>query len=724
MEELKVKLENCYGIKSLDTTFDFSDKRSVAIYAPNGMMKTSFAKTFKDLSEGKESEDRIFTNRVTKRIIEDENNNKLNEKEIFVIEPLNDGYVSEKISILLADKKLTQDYEKIRRSIDEKKEILMQALKKLSGLKENVEETISETLVADKKDIFKALNSVKEELAEITQDKINEFANVKYEIVFNDTVRAVLETKGFKDNLEKYIEIYDDLMNNSNFFKKGIFNHNNANDIAKALKTSGWFRANHTVSINLDGEIKEIKTEAELIEVIDQEKQLILDSDVLKKSFDDINDTLKKNAPLRKFQSHLEENMVILPELDNLNKLKRTLWVSYLIENKNLFDELIKEYGDGKKEVEEIIQTARKEAPKWRKVIDIFNERFSVPFKVSMDNREEVILKKETPVIKFEFEDSSDGEKISIGKESLLKSLSNGERRALYILNIIFEVEARKEERQTTLFVIDDIADSFDYKNKYAIIEYLKDISNEDMFYQIILSHNFDFYRTISGRLDTAREHKLHTIKTGDSIRLVEEKYQNNPFKHWKKNIHRDDNMLVASIPFVRNLAEFCGFDNHYKKLTSLLHVKEDTNSVTIGELERIMRGVVQELPAFNQERKDNLVKDLIYETAVSIIGETDEMMDLEKKIVLSIAIRLKAEDFLISKITLAEEIEKNQTFELIKEYKTNFSDDLVRIKLLEEVGLMTPENIHVNSFMYEPILDMASDRLKDLYQKVSALHN
>ena len=724
MEELKVKLENCYGIKSLDTTFDFSDKRSVAIYAPNGMMKTSFAKTFKDLSEGKESEDRIFTNRVTKRIIEDENNNKLNEKEIFVIEPLNDGYVSEKISILLADKKLTQDYEKIRRSIDEKKEILMQALKKLSGLKENVEETISETLVADKKDIFKALNSVKEELAEITQDKINEFANVKYEIVFNDTVRAVLETKGFKDNLEKYIEIYDDLMNNSNFFKKGIFNHNNANDIAKALKTSGWFRANHTVSINLDGEIKEIKTEAELIEVIDQEKQLILDSDVLKKSFDDINDTLKKNAPLRKFQSHLEENMVILPELDNLNKLKRTLWVSYLIENKNLFDELIKEYGDGKKEVEEIIQTARKEAPKWRKVIDIFNERFSVPFKVSMDNREEVILKKETPVIKFEFEDSSDGEKISIGKESLLKSLSNGERRALYILNIIFEVEARKEERQTTLFVIDDIADSFDYKNKYAIIEYLKDISNEDMFYQIILSHNFDFYRTISGRLDTAREHKLHTIKTGDSIRLVEEKYQNNPFKHWKKNIHRDDNMLVASIPFVRNLAEFCGFDNHYKKLTSLLHVKEDTNSVTIGELERIMRGVVQELPAFNQERKDNLVKDLIYETAVSIIGETDEMMDLEKKIVLSIAIRLKAEDFLVPKRISTDKIKKNQTFKLIEEYKNNPSADSNNITLLEEVGLMTPEGIHINSFMYEPILDMASDRLKVLYQKVSALHN
>jgi hypothetical protein len=30
------------------------------------------------------------------------------------------------------------------------------------------------------------------------------------------------------------------------------------------------------------------------------------------------------------------------------------------------------------------------------------------------------------------------------------------------------------------LLVVDDIADSFDYKNKYAIIQYLKDIAEEE----------------------------------------------------------------------------------------------------------------------------------------------------------------------------------------------------------------------------------------------------
>jgi len=34
----------------------------------------------------------------------------------------------------------------------------------------------------------------------------------------------------------------------------------------------------------------------------------------------------------------------------------------------------------------------------------------------------------------------------------------------------------------------------------------------------------------------------------------------------------------------------------------------------------------------------------------------------------------------------------------------------------------MTPENIHLNSFMYEPILDLSAQHLKKLYNKVCKL--
>lgn len=72
MNKTSIKLKNCYGIPSLEYEFDFSQHTTYVIYAPNGVMKTSFAKTFKDLSKNQESKDSIFPERQTERHILDE----------------------------------------------------------------------------------------------------------------------------------------------------------------------------------------------------------------------------------------------------------------------------------------------------------------------------------------------------------------------------------------------------------------------------------------------------------------------------------------------------------------------------------------------------------------------------------------------------------------------------------------------------------------------------
>ena len=46
MQELKLDLENCYGIKKMKETIDYSKNNVAIIYAPNGTMKSSLAKTF------------------------------------------------------------------------------------------------------------------------------------------------------------------------------------------------------------------------------------------------------------------------------------------------------------------------------------------------------------------------------------------------------------------------------------------------------------------------------------------------------------------------------------------------------------------------------------------------------------------------------------------------------------------------------------------------------
>jgi hypothetical protein len=53
MNKLKLKFEYCYGIKKLEHEFDFSNFKTAVIYAGNGIMKTSFAKTFNDLATKK-----------------------------------------------------------------------------------------------------------------------------------------------------------------------------------------------------------------------------------------------------------------------------------------------------------------------------------------------------------------------------------------------------------------------------------------------------------------------------------------------------------------------------------------------------------------------------------------------------------------------------------------------------------------------------------------------
>ena len=113
-----------------------------------------------------------------------------------------------------------------------------------------------------------------------------------------------------------------------------------------------------------------------------------------------------------------------------------------------------------------------------------------------------------------------------------------------------------------------------------------------------------------------------------------------------------------------------------------------------------------------------------MFSEAEKIVLDSTEKINLENKIVLSIAIRLLAEEFMISKISDKDkilEISKNQTYELIKLYKEEFTN-VDEIKVLEQVNLMTPENIHMNSFMYEPILDLSDSYLKNLYEKVKEM--
>jgi hypothetical protein len=570
--KLKIQLENCYGIKKLEHELDFSKKNVISIYAPNGAMKTSFAKTFDNFSKSAKSSDEVFKNRISKVVIQDQNSSNISPENIFVIKPYLSNYQSEKLTTLLVNQDLKVKYEGLLQLIEQEKSALLTKLKQLSGLTGRgnlIEQELYKIFGIG--NFFELLISLENRI-NTTVDQ--PFSNITYSKIFEDKILAFLNTKEFKKDITNYIERYDTLIQSSKFLQKG-FNHYNAFDIQKNLKSNGFFKASHSVNLhnNNDKKSQTINTEDDLQEIIQKEMESVLNDTEIKSSFDEIEKKLT-TVQLRDFRDYLLDNKNILPELSDMEKFKKAIWISYLVEQKALFNTLINQYKISKIQIEETITQAKNEETEWQNVIQIFNDRFSVPFTLKIQNQDEVILKSAAPNVFFIFNDIDKSESIPIDNSNLLNVLSQGECRALYLLNIIFEIRARKKDNINTVFIIDDIADSFDYKNKYAIIEYIKEISETAIFSQIILTHNFDFFRTIQSRVigeAFQRENSFIAQKSAEKITLVSggNKTTTNPFDVWKTKLS-NPTILVATIPFIRNLVEFregSGSKN-YKNIT------------------------------------------------------------------------------------------------------------------------------------------------------------
>lgn len=722
MKKLKVELEYCYGITKLAYTFCFDDKhRTYAIYAPNGSMKTSFANTFRDYSLSQDSSDLIFKDRVTKRNITEETG-KLEAEQVFVLEPHNTDYSSKKTSTLLVNKGLKKQYDDIWNEIEKFKEVLVTSLKKPSGMRNGIEDELSLAIMKGTGG-NEFINAIKRVKAEVLDGKDPTFDTVDYKIIFNSKVIAFLGDDKLKAELKEYIDRYEELIDSSKYFRKGVFNHSNASTIAKTLVANGFFDASHTVSFSDESshDKNEVASQAELEEMIQKEMEDILSDEKLLQAFEKIDKKLG-NQELKTFRDYLVIHKELIPELSNLPKFKDKVWIDYLKVCIDPYKTLVEAYESAEKGLQGIQEQAKKEITKWKEVVDTFNERFNVPFSLSVENQEDVILKGILPVLGFEFKDKSGTKKVE--REELVRVLSNGEKKALYILNLLFEIEARKEEKLETLLIIDDVADSFDYKNKYAIIEYLKDNVEHEKFYQIILTHNFDFYRTICSRFPIPRKNCLMVDKHDAKVELIEAEYIYNPFEHFLKHTD-DDSMFLALIPFMRNLIEFTkgANDSQFITLTSVLHQKADTNKITKKQINEIMDGLFPNHKVTIQN-PDKVVAGLFIEKAEELL-KASENLKLENKIILSIAIRLKAEDYLVAKIKdkkYMEEIKSNQTAKLISKYKEENSGNLSEIGTFKRVALITPQNIHLNSFMYEPILDMSDVELKDLYSAIKEL--
>lgn len=726
MEKVDIKFSNCFGIKNLEYSFDFKNRKNYLLYASNGMMKTSFTKIFKVLAAGKKPADEIFQRKTSYEVNVD--GIGISKDQIFVISSYEDEYISPNSAKLMVQKDLRTKYDIAVSNLTVARTVFYEALQNIIG--EDPAVLLSKLLKCTIIDVIEVLNK-EVELKILEEDTFNlDFTTVKLSDIFNADVEKFVADPKNLEQIKEYEKRYTELLEKSPIFKRGIFSHNNAETISENLSTNGFFEAEH--KLVLHGLEKEINSADSLSKTLKEEKDKIFSDVKLQKKFDKINSALGKRA-LIKFRSAIEANQEMIPQLSDFPAFERKVWVSLLLQVKAELLAVINEFKKCQVTIDEVKKQAKLERTQWDRVLEVFKTRFSAPFTIEVPNKEDVVFTDKMPEFIFKYVDTETKEESIIARRELEKVLSQGEKRALFLLNIINDLEALKLTGKDYLIIADDIAESFDYKNKYAIIEYLQEMMENDKFHFIILTHNFDFYRTVANRSQNLIFPQMVQRKL-NGLEIVNPKYVfKNPFDSMKKGMGRnDDKDIVTSIPFVRNLIEYTKSDNNenYKTLTSLLHIKHDTKSITIKQLETIYNEELKTDPvlSFSTGREEQTVYKLITDLAKRVSQDNRETIDLTGKIIISMAIRLLAEDYMINSLTkngteTLPAISGNQTGILVKKYKEAFKNEYQSISTLNKVLLMSSENIHINSFMFEPLIDMSIRSLIDLYGEVCILN-
>lgn len=283
------------------------------------------------------------------------------------------------------------------------------------------------------------MESLEEQIQTATPSQLS---TVVYAEIFNDKTVGLLESGTIKDQLEEYIQKYNELVSKSDVLSRQ-FNHYSASTVNKQLKDNVFFEAKHTVNLRTKDGMKEISTAEELSEKIEDERKKILTDKDLFSKFDAIDKKIQ-NIELRKFRDNLFDNQHILPYLKNFRQLQKDLWISYLVAQKELYSQFLEVYRTNKVTIVEAIEQAKRERTEWEEVVEAFNKRFTVPFKMSISNQDDVILKGSQPSISFKFYDC-DGEG-DIPRDSLMKVLSQGEKE--HFIYLIYYSKLRQEKNR------------------------------------------------------------------------------------------------------------------------------------------------------------------------------------------------------------------------------------------------------------------------------------
>lgn len=710
MGKLEIKLENCYGIPKLDFETTVSKNKPVIIHASNGVMKTSLFKTMNDLNVGQIPKEQIYHLKSKAEIKLD--NAILGKDDFYLVGSYGHNYeFSKEISNLLLNENLKNRYQTVTKNLKSTEENLLKNFENLTGIKRDDLDGLFQNVFQTTK--------LSEVLSQIVKAKIDHkyntvnFTKYKLNQIFNDDIINFISQDETKRYLLDYQKHLKKLYKQNILFKEGFFEYKNLVDLRDNLEINQFFDADNRLLFN--GLTNPIKSLEELNTLIDSLHFQLSNRPEFLDKIKVFTKQLKKNKRLKDFSQIISTDPELIINYRNLKKFKK----EYL---KNAFNEILEDvisylgqYNFTYEEVEMIEKEAKLEKTLWQESVNEFNNIFKIPVKLKIVNATASILGNKTPIIEFMYKD------IPVDKDFVVREvLSVGEQKALYLLNIMFSIKNIIKNKNKKILLFDDVADAFDYQNKHALLEYFSKIKEND-FLIIILTNNFDFYRSSSRLSD--RKNIFMTRKQQNEITIINGEYMLDVLSNFISNIE-NPYFLIACIPFARNLHGYKRMNSkeekdYYLEYTNLLHYRIYNTKTSILKVIRILNST------FNTDvsikSTDTAYKFILFQ-AKSILSNQSKGIQLEFKIVLSIAIRLSIEKYMISEITknpnsINFDLWDRDTNSLINEYKkcTIISSKILGI--IDRVQLFTPESIHLNSFMFEPLIDISIENLCDLYR-------
>ena len=172
----------------------------------------------------------------------------------------------------------------------------------------------------------------------------------------------------------------------------------------------------------------------------------------------------------------------------------------------------------------------------------------------------------------------------------------------------------------------------------------------------------------------------------------------------------------MSLIPVCRNLLEikYGNDDNNYNLMCSLVHYRDNSDKIIVKDLKPIFKNTFGITIKFNQNKK---ILEILFENINILLNNSlTNDISLDNKIILAIGMRIISEmifnkyDSSLKKSVL----EFGKEYARIEKYLTEAQKEL-----FTKVIIFTPEFIHFNSFMYEPLIDVSTTELQLLCKEV-----